>query len=126
MDMKKVISVTRDQRDFLCKAFGVTKVMVSYALNYHPTQGQSELAKKIRNLALQRGGYMLVTAPASEVVYDADGVFKQYFENGWMWEADKHTGLLLVKNEKGEIVERMENAYIKTIEAVQQAIESSC
>lgn len=124
--MKKVISVTRDQRDFLCKAFGVTKVMVSYALNYHPTQGQSELAKKIRNLALQRGGYMLVTAPVSEVVYDADGVFKQYFENGWMWEADKHTGLLLVKNEKDEIVERVENAYIKTIEAVQQAIESSC
>lgn len=124
--MKKVISVTRDQRDFLCKAFGVTKVMVSYALNYHPTQGQSELAKNIRNLALLRGGYMLVTAPASEVVYDADGVFKQYFENGWMWEADKHTGLLLVKNEKGEIVERVENAYIKTIEAVQQAIESSC
>lgn len=122
--MKKVISVTRDQRDFLCKAFGVTKVMVSYALNYHPTQGQSELAKKIRNLALQRGGYMLVTAPASEVVYDADGVFKQYFENGWMWEADKHTGLLLVKNEKGEIVERVENARIKTIESVQKMIES--
>lgn len=124
--MKKVISVTRDQRDFLCKTFGVTKVMVSYALNYHPTQGQSELAKKIRYLALQRGGYLLVTAPASDVVYDADGVMKQFFENGWMWEADKHTGLLEVKNEKGEIVERKENAHLTDIESVQARVLAMC
>ena len=124
--MKKVISVTRDQRDFLCKAFGVTKVMVSYALNYHPTQGQSELAKKIRNLALLRGGYLLVTAPASDVVYDADGVMKQFFENGWMWEADKHTGLLEVKNEMGEIVERKEDAHLTDIESVQARLLAMC
>lgn len=124
MDMKKVISVTRDQRDFLCKAFGVTKVMVSYALNYHPTQGQSELAKKIRNLALQRGGFVMCCAPESEVIHESDGMMKQYFENGWMWEADKRTGLLEVKNEKGEVVERVENARIKTIESVQKMIES--
>ncbi len=124
--MKRVITVTRSQREFLAKAFGVTKEMVSYALNFHPVKGQSDLAKKIRCLAVQRGGFELVTAPASEVVHDADNMMRQHFENGWMWEADKHTGLLLVKNEKGEIVERVENAYIKTIEAVQQAIESSC
>ena len=122
--MKKVISVTRDQRDFLCKAFGVTKVMVSYALNYHPTQGQSELAKKIRNLALQRGGFVMCCAPENEVIHESDGMMKQYFENGWMWEADKRTGLLEVKNEKGEVVERVENARIKTIERVQKMIES--
>ena len=122
--MKKVITVTRSQREFLAKAFGVTKEMVSYALNFHPVKGQSDLAKKIRCLAVQRGGFELVTAPASEVVHDADNMMRQYFENGWWWEADKRTGLLVVKDEKGEVVERVENARIKTIESVQKMIES--
>ena len=122
--MKRVITVTRSQREFLAKAFGVTKEMVSYALNFHPVKGQSDLAKKIRCLAVQRGGFELVTAPASEVVHDADGVFKQYFENGWMWEADKNTGLLVVLDEKGNLKKRIENAKVADIDAVQREIES--
>lgn len=124
--MKKVISVTREQRDFLIKAFGVTKTMVSYALNYHPQWGNSELAKKIRSLARQRGGFELVTAPASEVVYDYDGVFKQFFENGWMWEGNKNTGVLELKDEKGDVVERIEHAEFTDIYAVQQKVEAMC
>ena len=121
--MKKVITVTRSQREFLAKAFGVTKEMVSYALNFHPVKGQSDLAKKIRCLAVQRGGFELVTAPASEVVHDADGVFKKYFENGWMWEADKRTGLLVVLDEKGNLKKSIENAKVADIDAVQREIE---
>lgn len=122
--MKRVITVTRSQREFLAKAFGVTKEMVSYALNFHPVKGQSDLAKKIRCLAVQRGGFELVTAPASEVVHDADGVFKKYFENGWMWEADKRTGLLVVLDEKGNLKKSIENAKVADIDAVQREIES--
>lgn len=122
--MKRVITVTRSQREFLAKAFGVTKEMVSYALNFHPVKGQSDLAKKIRSLAVQRGGFELVTAPASEVVHDADGVFKKYFENGWMWEADKNTGLLVVLDEKGNLKKSIENAKVADIDAVQLEIES--
>lgn len=121
--MKRVITVTRSQREFLAKAFGVTKEMVSYALNFHPVKGQSDLAKKIRCLAVQRGGFELVTAPASEVVHDADGVFKKYFENGWMWEADKNTGLLVVLDEKGNLKKSIENAKVADIDAVQREIE---
>lgn len=121
--MKRVITVTRSQREFLAKAFGVTKEMVSYALNFHPVKGQSDLAKKIRSLAVQRGGFELVTAPASEVVHDADGVFKKYFENGWMWEADKRTGLLVVLDEKGNLKKSIENAKVADIDAVQLEIE---
>lgn len=121
--MKRVITVTRSQREFLAKAFGVTKEMVSYALNFHPVKGQSDLAKKIRSLAVQRGGFELVTAPASEVVHDADGVFKKYFENGWMWEADKRTGLLVVLDEKGNLKKSIENAKVADIDAVQREIE---
>ena len=122
--MKRVITVTRSQREFLAKAFGVTKEMVSYALNFHPVKGQSDLAKKIRCLAVQLGGFELVTAPASEVVHDADGVFKKYFENGWMWEADKNTGLLVVLDEKGNLKKSIENAKVADIDAVQREIES--
>lgn len=121
--MKRVITVTRSQREFLAKAFGVTKEMVSYALNFHPVKGHSDLAKKIRSLAVQRGGFELVTAPASEVVHDADGVFKKYFENGWMWEADKNTGLLVVLDEKGNLKKSIENAKVADIDAVQREIE---
>ena len=121
--MKRVITVTRSQREFLAKAFGVTKEMVSYALNFHPVKGQSDLAKKIRCLAVQRGGFELVTAPASEVVHDADGVFKKYFENGWWWEADKRTGLLVVLDEKGNLKKSIENAKVADIDAVQREIE---
>ena len=119
-----MITVTRSQREFLAKAFGVTKEMVSYALNFHPVKGQSDLAKKIRSLAVQRGGFELVTAPASEVVHDADGVFKKYFENGWMWEADKNSGLLVVLDEKGNLKKSIENAKVADIDAVQLEIES--
>ena len=122
--MKRVITVTRSQREFLAKAFGVTKEMVSYALNFHPVKGHSDLAKKIRSLAVQRGGFELVTAPAIEVVHDADGVFKKYFENGWMWEADKNTGLLVVLDEKGNLKKSIENAKVADIDAVQREIES--
>ena len=124
--MKRVITVTRSQREFLAKAFGVTKEMVSYALNFHPVKGQSDLAKKIRRLAVQRGGFELVTAPASEVVHDSENVMLQHFANGWMWEGDKTTGVLELKNEKGEVVERIEGALLTDIKAVQEKVEAMC
>ncbi len=124
--MKRVISVTNEQRNFLIKTFGVTKTMVSYALNFHPQWGNSELAKKIRCLAVQRGGFELVTAPASEVVHDAENMMRQHFENGWMWEGDKTTGVLELKDEKGDVVERIEHAELTDIKAVQEKVEAMC
>lgn len=110
----------------MAKAFGVTKEMVSYALNFHPVKGQSDLAKKIRCLAVQRGGFELVTAPASEVVHDADNMMRQHFENGWMWEGDKNTGVLELKDEKGDVVERIEHAGFTDIKTVQEKVEAMC
>lgn len=120
--MKKVISVTRKDRDFLMKAFDVSSQMVSYALNYAKPQGESELAKRIRSLALQRGGFVMVCAPASEVVHDAEGMMRQYFDNGWMWEADKKSGKLTVRNEKGDAVTWIEDAGVRDIVAVQASM----
>ena len=94
-----------------------------YALTFHAKWGESDLAKKIRRLAMQRGGFVMICAPASEVVHDHEGVMRQYFDNGWMWEGDKKTGALAVKNAKGETVTWIENAGIRDIEAVQAAME---
>lgn len=122
--MKRVISVTKSQREFLRKAFGVSEQMVCYALHYRAPQGESELAKKICSLALQRGGFVLVSAPESEVVHDAEDMMRQYFENGWMWEGNKRTNVIEVKNPQGVTVERIEDASLRDIEAVQKSMES--
>lgn len=121
--MKKAISVTHAQREFLMRTFGVTAVMVSYSLNYHPEKGQSETAKKIRALALERGGVEVVCAPMSEVIHDADGMMRQYFSNGWMWCADKHSGLLELKNEHGDVIDRYEHASLEDLCSMQSRVK---
>ena len=60
---------------------------------------------------------------ACEVVHDYEGMMRQYFDNGWMWEADKKSGKLTVRNEKGDAVTWIENAGIRDIESVQAAME---
>lgn len=91
-----------------------------------PGEGSERPGKKIRSLAVQRGGFELVTAPASEVVHDADNMMRQHFENGWMWEGDKNTGVLELKDEKGDVVERIENALLTDIKTVQEKVEAMC
>ena len=120
--MKQSISVTREQREFLERLFGVSKVMISYALNYNAQWGQSELAKKIRRVALERGGVPMFCAPSSEVIHDASGYMCQYYANGWMWDANKRTGVLEVKNEENEVVVHIAHANLADIEAVQQRL----
>lgn len=117
--MKKVISVTKEQRAFLRKAFGVSDVMVWYALTYNERRGNTDLARRIRSLALQRGGVALVTLPMSEVIFNGDGTMCQWFENGMSWEADKATGRLELRDGEGKVVETRENAAIADIERLQ-------
>lgn len=51
--MKKQILATPENKAFLAKAFGCTPMTVWRALNF---ERDNELARKIRHLALQRGG----------------------------------------------------------------------
>lgn len=51
--MKKQILATSENKAFLAKAFGCTPMTVWRALNF---ERDNELARKIRHLALQRGG----------------------------------------------------------------------
>lgn len=76
--MKRYIHVQKADREFIMKAFGVTEQMVSYALRYDAKRGNSDLAKRIRKLARERGGIAMVEAKEWEVLHDADGYIRCY------------------------------------------------
>lgn len=103
--MKKYIHVTKEDRAFLVKVFGVTPKMVQCALHYDVRRGGSELAKKIRKCALERGGTVMAVSPEVETLHDADGYMRQYFPNGALIEVKKANGYYEVLH-KGECVKR--------------------
>ena len=96
--MKKFIQISRKDRDFIAKTFGITDRMVGKGLYY---ESYSELAKRIRTLALQRGGVIMNVVPEVETIHDAGGLMMQTFANGARLFVNKETGLvtLLRKNE---------------------------
>lgn len=56
--LKEKILVTQEVRKWLEETFGVRREMVSAALNY---RSNTELAQKIRTLALKKGGSTSLT-----------------------------------------------------------------
>lgn len=56
--MEKYIAVTKENREFLIKAFRTTKMTVWRALTFAERGGESPLARKIRKLAQDRGGVL--------------------------------------------------------------------
>lgn len=119
MEFRRVIEVTKETRKFLQKAFKVSQPMVWYALNFDENRGQSDLAKRIRSLALQKGGILLNIGPEVETIHSADGRMKQYFPHGVLLEADtRHTGLVAVyKN--GELQRSWNNPGMKELDGIQ-------
>lgn len=116
--------MTDEQREFLMKLFGVTYQMTWYALNFYPKKGESDLAKKIRKVALERGGFVVCTLPESEVVHDSEGMMRQWFASGMMWECDKKTGEVRVKDRQGMTVETLSIPGITQLEALQARLRA--
>ena len=119
MEFKRVIEVTKETRDFLQQAFDVTGTMVWYALNFDEKRGQSDLAKRIRNLALQKGGVVLNIGPEIETIHSADGRMRQYFPHDVLLEADtRGTGLVAVYK-KGELQRSWDNPGVGELDGIQ-------
>ncbi|MDN4754541.1 hypothetical protein QYZ87_08400 [Porphyromonadaceae bacterium W3.11] len=66
----KRIFVTQEQRKELVKTFGVRFDTLSKALNY---KTDSELSKKIRALAVQKGGYIVGDDYEMETIFRSNG-----------------------------------------------------
>ena len=77
--MKKYIHLKKEDREFIAKAFGITPRMVFSAVHF---ESDSELARKVRKLALDRGGIVMVEVPETETLFDADGYMRQYLPGG--------------------------------------------
>ena len=65
-DMKERIEVTIETRKEITKIFGVTERTVSNALNYAGTRGETDLARRIRKYAAQKGGETYVILKKDE------------------------------------------------------------
>lgn len=117
--MKRYIDITRENREFLMKVFGVTHKTILNAITFDDLRGNTELAKRIRKLALERGGTVMVEVAEIETWHDADGHVRQYFPNGVILDGDKKSGKvdLLVG---GKVARSYDNPKISEMETIQR------
>ena len=74
---KRYIHITKADRDFIAKALNVTEKTVYNAIRFDDRRGNSELSAKIRKLAMDRGGIVMVVIPEIETFHDYDNVMRQ-------------------------------------------------
>lgn len=116
--MERYIAVTKENREFLIKAFNTTNMAVWRALTFAERGGDSLRARKIRKLAQQRGGILMIASPAMETMHDSDNFMRQYFPNGVMMECDKNTGRVdIIKD--GTSVKSYSHVMLDQIPAIQ-------
>lgn len=113
--MKKQVTVTRENREFLEKAFNVSSVMIWKALSF---ESDSDLARRIRKLAIERGGVTLLSLPEIETFHDYNNFMRQYLPNGVLLEFNKNdgTGSVFLR---GKEVRRYENVMVSGINDIQ-------
>lgn len=97
--MKKYIHVTADDRKYLARLFNVTDMAISKALRF---MSDSEISKRIRKAAKERGGIVMVVAPGIETFHDSDNVMRQYCPNGALIELSRkdNTGDVIFKGHR--------------------------
>nr|DAS75523.1 MAG TPA: hypothetical protein [Caudoviricetes sp.] len=116
--MKKYIHIKREDREFIAKAFGITERSVFNAIRFDDRRGETELARKVRKLAMERGGIVMVEIPEIETLHDADGYMRQYLPNDVLLEFSREDGGCDVFH-KGMKVRHYENVLVKDIPEIQ-------
>lgn len=117
-EKKRYIHIMKEDREFIMKSLGVTERTVLNAIRFDEKRGNSDTAKRIRKLAMSRGGIVMVVNPEIGTLFDADNYMRQYFPNGALIELDKKagTGDVLFK---GERAGHYENVLLRDIEEIQ-------
>lgn len=116
--MKKYIHIKKEDRKFIAKALGVTERSVFNAIHFDDRRGDTDLSRKIRKLAMSRGGIVMVEIPEIETMHDADGYMRQYLPNDTLLEFSLEDGGCDVFH-KGCKVRRYENVMINDIPNIQ-------
>ena len=118
--MKRYIHIQKADREFILNLFKVTGRTVDNALRFDAERGNTALARKIRKVAMEHGGIVMVVSPEAETLFDADGYMRQYLPNGVLLEFEKEAGnggcnVYL----KGDMVRRYDNVQVRDIPAIQ-------
>ena len=115
--MKKCIHIKKEDREFIAKSLDITERTIFNATHYTDMNEGTDLMKKIRALALQRGGIVMVEAPELEVLHDADGYMRHYLGDVLL-EFDKNGGCCDVYK-KGEQVRHYDDVMLAEIQGIQ-------
>ena len=125
MERKRIIAITPRERDYLMKQFGCCDVTVYDAVKYRKN---NDLHKRIRKVAIERGNPQMVLAPEFETIFitnraDADKEMSRYmiqaFENGATLEGNLTTGLVVIRNKRGEVKGQWDSPKISEIASIQ-------
>ena len=130
MERNRIIVITPEESKYIQKAFKVSSTTVWHAVKYirHNT-----IHKKIRKFAIERGNPQMVLAPEFETIFlynrvDADKERRYYmvqtFENGATIEGCFDTGLVELRNKRGEVVKSWQNPQVTELTAIQQQAQS--
>lgn len=113
---KREIVVTKENREFLKKLFGCTEQTLYNSLDLQ--KPSSEMRKRIRKAAMERGGDVMVTLREMETIHDSNGMMIQTFPNGARIEISKKDGDARIIY-KGEEVATFENVTIASLYDIQ-------
>lgn len=110
--MKKNIAVSKEVREMIAKTFKVTERHVFNALNFdYP---DTDVVKRIRVMAKENGGVMMMTIPSGEAIHFADGIMRMDFDNGAICEFYRNDGSGRILH-KGKEVAVYENVSLPMI-----------
>lgn len=123
--MEKFITATKETRELITKAFrGISRQTIWRALHFEDMNKGTDTERRIRKMALNRGGIVMVVSPEMETVHDADGYMRQYFPNGAMLEACKETGNVVVYDRNGNKKLSCEHVLITKLLEIQRFAKS--
>lgn len=122
--MKKYIELSKTEREWIADAFEISMRMVDLALNFDKKRGNSELAQRIRKLALQRGGQLMNELPVFETIHNSNGVMRQAFPNGAEIMVDTSAGFVDLHDKKGTLVKALNECSIKQLYELQELAAS--
>ncbi len=114
---KREIVVTKENREFLKKLFGCTEQTLYNSLDLQ--KPSSEMRKRIRKAALERGGEVMVTLREMETFFTSDGNMVNRLPNGAtlkFFRDDSHGEIW----HKGILKERADNVNIAMIYEMQE------
>jgi AAA+ ATPase superfamily predicted ATPase len=115
--MKKYIHIQKEDRKFLAEAFEVTERTIFNATHFEDMNEGTDLMKKIRSLALQRGGIVMVKAPEWEVLHDSDGYIRYYLGDILLEFSKKEPVCDVFKH--GEKMRHYDNVMTSDIQSIQ-------